>query len=208
VMASARPTPKLVIYGAGDQGLVVAEAAEASGFTITGFVDDYRDAETVVGWWQVLDLNEAAAEANAWIVGIGDNHDRQRLHDQLVRASRALTSVIHPTAWVSLSAIVSDGVFVGPQAVIHSEAAIESGAIVNSAAVIEHHNRIGAFAHIAPGVMLGGRCEIGENALVGLGARVLPGCSIGAGATVGAGALVRAHVEPGQTVTGVPAKPQ
>jgi len=199
-------TQHLVVYGAGDHGLVVAEAAEAAGHIVAGFVDDALERGHIWGWWQVLADDAAAAEQSPFIVAIGANEARQTLTYQLQGEHRASTSIIHPTAWVSLSAEIGDGVFIGPQAVVHSEAIVEAGAIINSSAVVEHHNRIRAFSHVAPGVVLGGRCEVGEKALVGLGARVLPDRAVGAEATVGAGGLVDRDVAAQQTVMGLPAR--
>lgn len=208
MIQSSPQSPKLTIYGAGDHGLVVAEAGEAAGFAIAGFIDDTATPGQVVGWWYVLEPQTAELAGSSLIVGIGDNATRRDLLDELARDNQQLTSVIHPSAWVSLSASVDTGVFVGPQAVVHSEAALARGVIVNSAATVEHHNRIEAAAHIAPGAVLGGRCHVSEGALIGIGARVLPGRTIGAGATVAAGAVVTENVADGETVTGVPAKPQ
>jgi sugar O-acyltransferase (sialic acid O-acetyltransferase NeuD family) len=207
LIQSSSQKPGLVIYGAGDQGLVVAEAGSAAGFGIVGFVDDTVAPGEVLGWWRVLPPEAEELGDAAFIVGVGENTQRRVLTDHLLERDRALISVIHPSAWVSLSASVEAGVFVGPQAVIHAEARIERGAIVNSGAVVEHHNQIGAFAHVGPGAVLGGRCEVGEAALIGLGARVLPGRTVGGEATVAAGAVVVDDVTPGHTVTGVPARP-
>jgi acetyltransferase-like isoleucine patch superfamily enzyme len=47
---------------------------------------------------------------------------------------------------------------------------------------------------------------VGNRASLGSGAVILGGLEIGAGALVGAGAVVTRDVEPGQVVTGVPAR--
>jgi UDP-N-acetylbacillosamine N-acetyltransferase len=195
-----------VVYGGGDHGLVVAEAAEAAGFMISGFLDDNLASGQVIGWWEVLNPNDQPTDRVGVIIGIGDNTTRQQLASQLKETGLELVSVIHPTAWVSLSATVGEGVFVGPQAVVHNEASVAKGAIVNSGAIVEHHNQLGAFAHVAPGAVLGGRCEVGPGSLIGVGARVLPRRTIGEGATVGAGAVVDRDVPAYQTVAGVPAR--
>ncbi|WP_298436730.1 DapH/DapD/GlmU-related protein [uncultured Jannaschia sp.] len=43
---------------------------------------------------------------------------------------------------------------------------------------------------------------------VGMGVRILPGVHIGAAAVLGAGAVVTKNVEPGATMTGMPARPR
>ena len=94
-----------------------------------------------------------------------------------------------------------------PGAVVNALAHLERGVIVNTHASIDHDCRIGAFAHVAPGVALAGDVTVGEGALIGIGAAVVPGRTIGAWSTVGAGASVVGDVAPGETVVGVPARP-
>lgn len=195
----------LVVYGAGDHGRVVAEAADAAGWSVLGFLDDaLSDASDLP--WPLLERDDPELREATFIVGIGDNASRRRRLRELHEASRELAIIIHPHASVSPSATVHGGTFVGPAAVVHTGAELHSGAIVNSGAVVEHHCRVGTCAHIAPGVALGGNVSIGAETLVGLNATVLPGCVIGIGCTIGAGAVVTGAVENGRTVTGIPAR--
>lgn len=197
--SSPRP---VLIYGAGDQGLIVAEAAAQSGFDVLGFVDDRVPAGTTVGRWAVRDDDEPAAI----IVGIGDNMARCRRTRELAEAGRELATVVHPTAWVSPTARLGGGVFVGPQAVVHAGAQVDEGAIVNSAAVVEHHCRVRDGAHVAPNATLCGRVRVGRCTLVGAGTVVLPVVTIGDDVVVGAGSVVTGDVPDRLTVAGDPAR--
>lgn len=198
----------LVIYGAGGQGQVAAEAADAAGWRVLGFLDD-AVAVPDTGSWPLLTPDDPRVIGARLHVAIGDNAARQRKLASLRGAARIdFASIIHPTAYVSPSARVGAGCFVGPRAVVHAHADVGDGAIVNTGAIVEHHCRVGACAHIAPGAVMGGGCSIGELALVGLGARLLPRLRIGDRATVGAGAVVLENVADGATVAGVPAQPR
>lgn len=202
----ATSSNRLVIYGAGGHGLVVADAAVASGWRVEGFIDDNATASSVAGrpvWRRLTDAPSAAAV----IVAIGDNASRRRLLESLLASNTPLASVVHPSAIVSPTATIGPGVFVGPLAVVNALARLDFGAIVNSGAIVEHHNRIGTCAHIAPGATLAGGVEVGALALVGAGASVRPRVRIGANATVGAGSAVVADAPDGETIVGVPAKP-
>lgn len=198
----------LAVYGAGDHGRVVAEAATASGWSVLGFLDDAPTAQGELPW-PLLDWDDPQLREAAFIVGVGDNAARRRCLGRLKQAERRLANVIHPRAAVSPSVQLQPtaGVFVGPCAVVHSGAELHSGAIVNSGAIVEHNCRIGACAHVAPGAALGGNVSIGAESLVGLNATILPRCRVGSRCTVGAGAVVTRSVDEGLVVVGAPARP-
>ena len=200
----------IVVYGAGDHGRVVAEAAVAGGLRLAGFVDDGVVDEAVSLPAPLLGpLAGARTPGHAGlIVAIGDNDARARALDTAEEAGWTLVSVVHPAASVAVSASIGPGAFVGPGAVVHSHASVGRGCIVNSGAVVEHHNIILACAHIGPGAALGGRVTVGARALVGLNAAVLPGMSVGEDAILGAGAVLTRPLPAGACACGVPAAPR
>jgi len=202
---SKTKSKKIVIYGAGGHGLVVAEAAEASGWTVVGFFDDGMHEGKPVERWKVL-AQEKVGVATGVIIGIGENVTRGRIFDRMVRAHRRLETIVHPTAWLSPSAKIGRGVCIGAHAVVNARAQVADGAIINSAAVVEHDCQIGEHAHVGPNAALGGDVVVGGFTLIGVGASVRPAVKIGERCVVGAGAVVVADVAAGRTVVGVPAK--
>lgn len=203
----------LVVIGGGGHGLVVAEAARACGFAVVGTLDDHptpvlaRGGNDAVhrlgGLWDFSLLDR-----RGWILGVGTLAVREKLisairpHESGGRAR----SIVHPSAYISPTARLGTGVYVGPHAVVHARAEIGDHAIINSGAIVEHECVIGANTHIAPGTVLGGGVRVGAQTLVGLGSRVLPLLSIGNQCTVGGGAVVVKAVPDGHTVIGVPAR--
>lgn len=139
-------------------------------------------------------------------VAIGDNSVRNRLGLLLKAQEQVLYSVVHPKAIIAQTARVEAGCFVAANAILAPCAQLEEGCIVNHAAVVDHDCIVGAWTHIAPGVVLGGGVRIGKGCLIGAGAVILPNVSIGDNAIIGAGAVVTRPVFANQTVQGVPAR--
>ena len=196
----------IYVYGAGGHGLVLAEAAEAAGTKVVGFIDESPQVSSI-GKWRIRTEPAGDGRARGVIVAIGDNMARRRIASDIVQTGLKLVSVIHPAACVSPSAIIGQGVYIGAGAVVNGQSQIENGAIVNTGAIVEHHCVVGAFAHIGPGAILAGGVQIGSLSLVGAGAVVRPEVRIGEDCNVGAGAVVVSDIPNGQTVAGVPAEP-
>ncbi len=201
------------VFGAGGHGRVVADAFEAGGRRIEGFVDDSPERQASGVWGRpVLSLERwletAGRDQSAPLaLGIGDNAARQRCFERLRSKGIRISTVVHPRASVSKSAQLGEGTVVMAGAVVNPDATCGPGAIVNSGAVVEHDCTLGAFVHVSPNAALGGNVAIGDRSHVGLGASVTPGTRIGRDVRVGAGAAVVRDVADGQTVVGVPARP-
>lgn len=212
----------VVLVGGGGHAVVIAEALRLAGVTIAGFLDDHPAAPLAA---VLIDLPQpfptpvhlgplagvAALGERAWIMALGDLKLRRVLLNLArgaeggARAARA-SSAVHPRAFVSPTAVIAAGVFVGPGAIVHARAKIGPHATINSGAIVEHDCVIDENAHVGPGAALGGACHVGADTLIGLGARLLPGVRVGTGAVVGAGAVVLEHVRDGAKVVGVPAR--
>lgn len=200
-----------VVYGAGGQGKVLADAIRARGDVLAGFVDDdpARVGGEVMGarvhgraW-----LEREAASGLAIAIGVGDNFVRERLYDALVGIGRfVFPPLVHPAATVATSAEVGGGTVVCARAVLNACARVGVGVIVNTGAIVEHDVVVGDFVHLSPASCLAGGVRVGRSTHIALGAIVLDDMIVGASSIVGAGSIVRSPIPDRVVAFGVPAR--
>lgn len=210
--------PKLIICGASDHGLVVADAVIAAGtFDLLGFADANPASVETMGIAPILgsdtDLTTLVGDlkVDALLIAIGDNHVRQSVTKRvasMLPSKVVFPVVVHPKASVAALATIGAGSVVLAGAVIGLGAAVGAGCIVNTQASLDHHGVMADYASLAPGVMTGGHVMIGEGSAISIGATILQGRSVGDWSVVGAGSLVMDDVPGGVTAYGTPARTQ
>ena len=144
---SAKP---LAILGAGVHARVVAEAAAADAWGPIGVVEADGEAALVEAW-----ARTPANERPALVLGFGGPPDARRRAAEAMGGEASWATIVHPAAWVSPSARLEPGSVVLAGAVVNAGASVGEHAIVNSRVVVEHDVKVGAFAHLAPGVREG-----------------------------------------------------
>lgn len=196
----------ILLIGGGGHAKVVFDTIRASGMGVIGYCDDNAHS-AMSGTLEYLGaIGDAGGLDAPVVIAIGDVGTRRRFIGELGGGARFAEPIIHPSAVVSASAEIGEGVLVGPGAVINADARVGSHAIINSGVIVEHDCRVGENVHVAPGTVLGGGVSVGGDTLVGIGSRVLPGVVIGEGCVVGAGAVVTRDVGGGDVVVGVPGR--
>lgn len=201
---------KVLIVGGGGHCKVIIEVFRAMGREPAGILDPHTKESHVLGVAvlggddQIERLFEMGYRHAH--VAIGLNSLRRRLGTKLKHLGFELARALHPSAIVSPSAEVDEGVAVLPNAVIHTNAHVSGLAIINTGAIVEHDCFIGVAAHVAPRSVMGGGVVIEDEVLFGIGAVARPLCRVGARAIVGAGAVVIGAVEPDSVVVGAPAR--
>lgn len=209
---------RVLVWGGGGHGKVVADLIRATGAVVAGFADRDEDklgVEVEPGGSTVV-ISQAALEralredaglpggATRVALAIGDNDHRLRFAS--LTGDHRLATLVHPAATVSPSVQVGPGTVVFAGAVVNAAASLGRAVIVNTSAVIEHDCAVGDGVHVAPGAVLTGAVRVGPRTLVGARAVILPGISVEQDALVGAGAVVARDVPARSIVAGVPAR--
>jgi len=138
-----REMKSLLIIGAGQYGCLVKELAEDCGYEKVAFLDD--NSSVAVG--KVSDAVKFREEYTEFIVAIGNAVVREKVTYELEALFR-LVSLVHPTAYVSRSAVLGAGCIIEPGAVVQTDAEIGKSCIINAGAVVNHNSIVEAYSQV------------------------------------------------------------
>ena len=137
-------------------------------------------------------------------VCVGHNGIREKIHIQMIQQLGNLINAIHPSAVISSSVRMGDGIMIAANATLNPLVELGRGVICNTSSSIDHECIIGDFAHIAPGAVLCGNVKVGKGSFVGANAVIRPGITIGNNVMIGAGTVVVKDIPDNATVVGNP----
>lgn len=188
---------------------MVADLVRAEGrYQLVGLIDDdpllagsERFGLPVLGDRRAL----AREKTDHLILGVGDNHARQRICAELT--GWHYPTLIHPSAVLGEDISIGAGTVVMPGAVIEHGATIGEHCIINTGAVIGHESCIGGFCHVSGNSALGGGVTLERCVFVGMGAVVTPGVTVARNCLLTAGSMTSRNVAEGATVIGNPGRP-
>ena len=161
----------LLILGAGSQGPVVKEIAEALGiFSRIAFLDDDPDNKLAIG--PLSAYRYLKEEFTAAIPSFGDSVLRREYFDKLLQAGYAIPRLIHPSATISKSK-VSLGV----------------GVVVEAKVIIANDVKVGDNVILSAGCVLDRECVIQQDSHVGCACTVTRGSRVPEKARIPAGSV-------------------
>ncbi len=185
-------TNKLMIFGAGGHGRVVAEIAQLSGkYTDIAFLDDKAPDATFP--YPYIGKCEKFANYQKdfdFFVAIGNATIRRWFQTEVEDAGGRIITLIHPASIISKDVTIGKGTVVMAGAIVNTGAQIGDGVILNTASSVDHDCVVEDFCHVSVGAHLCGTVHLGTGTWVAAGATVInnvticPDCLIGAGATV------------------------
>jgi sugar O-acyltransferase (sialic acid O-acetyltransferase NeuD family) len=202
---------RIVIYGAGRGGEVVAEMLSSdSKVTVVGFVDDNSRlwkqqivGYTLLGGRDVLEELKSAGRFDALVLSMATpttTHIRRRLYLELKSAGFEFANVIHPAAIISPSARLGENNVISAGTVISTGACIGDNNRISSLCNIEHHSSVGSHNFFGSHFVSGGAVSIGNDCVFGLNSCVESLLHIGNDVHVNSGALVLVDVPDGSKI--------
>ncbi|CAE79569.1 hypothetical protein AB1A81_07750 [Bdellovibrio bacteriovorus] len=182
----------IIVIGAGGHSKVASEIISSSSWEIIAYIDEGSTSATFLGKpvFKTLALTQSShPTVRHAFVAIGDNVARSRWSSILLENDYTIPHFTHPSASVSPSAELSQGVLVCAMAVVGPSAKVGDGTIVNCGAIVDHDSTVGRFTHLSQGVVIAGGAQVGSNSLVGPGSiieklAVVPGNTALPSATV------------------------
>jgi sugar O-acyltransferase (sialic acid O-acetyltransferase NeuD family) len=202
----------LVMVGAGSGSLprIVAEAMEARGAPLAGYLDFGAHPEpptTPIVRLGAADRLDDPAFLSAFDLVVAVQGDgRIDLCERIVEQGGTLPVIAHPAAVLSTTATIGAGTIISAGVIIQSDARIGRFCMLNTACTIDHDNVLGDFVSVSPGVHTTGYVKIGDRSFVGAGSVILNRVKIGRRVTIGAGAVVIRDVPDEVTAVGNPAR--
>lgn len=158
----------LLILGAGSQGPVVKEIAEAIGmFDEIAFLDDDTNNKLAIDTCE--HYQRYLSKYPIAIPSFGDSYLRQKWIDRLEESGFVLPRLIDPSARVSTSAVVKEAVVIEAKSIISAGSVVSRGDIVSAGAVLDANSKLEEYVHI------GAAATVSKNAVVSAYTRISSG---------------------------------
>lgn len=135
----------------------------------------------------------------AYIIGFTKQKLRKLFNEKLVACQSV--SIIHPTAFISPSAKIGEGSYVGATAVVSSNAIVGKRCIVNIGVSIGHDALVGDDCIFNPGARISGNCHIGARTLFGANSFLFQGRRVGEDCVIDALSYIDRDIEDKQLCT-------
>lgn len=191
---------QIIIIGAGGHGAELYEYIAfinkqegTAKYYVAGFLDDnpenyrnYQYSSPLLGGVRDHQVRNDVF----YLMGIANLEYRQQFCKSFSDHGAKFISLIHPTAYVSPSAKIGEGVVIGPMANIGPNVEIGDFTLINSRCSLGHDTKLGCYNFISPNVSFSGFTRIGDNNLFGINSATIPGIKVGNNNKVMAGMVL------------------
>lgn len=201
---------KIIIIGAGGHAAELRDYISYINKTqlekpleVMGFLDDdeknhhhYEFKEPFLG-----SIKEHKVRKDvSYLMGIANLDYRKPIIEKFKKEGGKFIGLIHPTALISRSAKIGEGVVISHNASVGPKVKIGNFNMLNSRCTIGHDTVMGDYNFISPQVAISGNTTIGNENLIGTNSCSIPGMSIGNKNKIAAGMVIYKPVGNNETV--------
>lgn len=192
---------KIIIIGAGGHSAEIDDYIQLNrdvlreSFQIIGYLDDnplnyenYKFTAPLLG--SISEHVIINDDSVSYIMGIANLKYRRPIIERFIEAGARFATFIHPTATISPSAKIGDGVVIAPNVNIGPNVTIGDYTLINSRCSIGHDTNIGRFNFISPNVCFSGYSKVEEENLFGINSATIPGITVGSRNKIMAGMVL------------------
>ena len=187
----------IVIIGTGGHSKVVLDILQKRGLEILGFISpEYKKGSLFCGY-KILGDDEIIDSFISSDIGLANgigfiakNKKRKIVAKKFRDKGYHFISIIDPSAIISSSVILEQGVQIMAGVIIQHGSSIGQDTIINTGSLIDHDCIINNDCHVAPGVTMSGNVNIGEESFVGVGSSIANNIFVGHNCTIAAGSVV------------------
>ena len=144
---------RLVIIGAGGYGRTVVDVAHQLDYT-TIVLDDVDPVHPLSTYQSYIN------SSTFFIPAFGNNVFRMEWINRIEASGGQLSTLIHPTAYVSPTAIINPGTVILPHAIINTNVVVGKGCIINLGSIVDHGCILEEGVHICLGAIVKGENRI------------------------------------------------
>lgn len=208
----------IIIIGDGGHAAVIIDIINTINkispeFKILGVTSNSSPAGTIFKNSPILGddsyLNTLEINSVYLAMGLGgfrNNKLRKVVYDKCKLLGFSFINLIHPSAIVSDTVLMGEGITIFPGAVINTNVRIGNNTIIATSSSIDHDTIVGNNVLISAGVTVGADTTIESDSLLALGSKIISGLHLGENTLVAAGAVLINNTIENTTVYGIPAK--
>ena len=141
-----------------------------------------------------------------FVVAVGVIDVRKKLVGTLKQKGAKFFTLIHPTAIISGSARLGEGVVICPFSMVNADVRLGDFILLNIFASVAHDVHVGSHSVLCPYATINGFAKLDEEVFMATHATVTSSILVGKRATVSANSVAMRNVPPNHLVYGVPGK--
>jgi len=203
----------VVLIGGGTGAQLVFDLCQILSLEVSGYLDDNQEnvAEVIssniefLGAFSKLD-DTVFVSQYSFVIAIHNIKTRSEILKQLRSKNASFINLIHPTAIISPSAKLGQGIIINQYSVVQNGAVLGDAVTIEEQCSVGINVTVGTNVTMAPQTVFTSNSGCGDNCSFGVRSSLVPNAHIGSGCDVLAGSLVVQSRENNLKLLGMPAR--